>query len=371
MVEAPERIATAPAPKVADQPSINGARSGAFLRAFVVTFVLGLVAAAALNLAVDPYGQYGTGLLPAITRTSRGEKIDLLRAAKSPEGLLLGSSRAMKFETSRLAERTGLRFFNAAVYYGRPEDYLALVRASHDLSGDWPRMVVVGVDVDAFVETPGVDGELLRNPFLRGLATDSLTWDDRLRPLRELLSWQQSVSSLRSLRRVAGATPADHDETFAPTGEIVYHRRERERAAGTYDFAAALSVTQDDYTRLYARYRRLSPRRVATWRALCALCREHDVTLHAFVTTWRPELVAELDKAGRLAARRDDVLKLLAETIPAGGRVADFTMLDSFDGDPTAFFDGIHPIEANTRKMIDALLGADARAAAGGRLAVQ
>jgi hypothetical protein len=343
-------------------------RPVAFFRAFLTTFLVAIALVASLNLAVDPYGQYGTGMVPPMVRASRAEKLAQIAMAR-PAGLVLGSSRVMKLETAELTSRTGLPFFNAGVYFGRPEDYLAITRASREALGEWPKMLVVGVDVDAFVESPGPDAELLRDPKLRAVAADSLSIADRLRPLRELLSWKQSLSSLRSLATDRKEmSDGGRDETFAPTGEIVYHRRDRERAAGTYDFAAALADSRRDYTRLYAGYTRLCPRRVAAWRTLCELCEREGIALHAFVTTWQPELAAVLDKTSRLAERRVEVVGLLEETAPRGGSVRDFSDLASFGGAAGDFVDGVHPTETNTRRMIAKLLG---RNQEGGRLAVQ
>lgn len=336
-----------------------------FFQAFAITWFAGLVLVAGLNLAVDPYAQYGTGLKAPIVRTSRREKLELLREAELSqppvEGLVLGSSRVMKFEPQCLEAHTGYRFFNAGVYYGRTEDYLALLRASRRALGHWPRMVVVGVDIDAFTPQIGPDAELLHDGELRRDVAHLLSIDDQLRPLKELLSWQQTMNSIRSLRS-GGAALAEHalEETFSAGGTIQYHRRETEMANGVYDFAGALDFTRREYLRMYREYDNLSPQRVQAWRELVDLCTRESIELQVFLTTWQPQLLSGLEAKTTYEARKQEVLSLLRETQQQTtdlqeSRVWDFTELSTFGGDSAQFVDGIHPLEPNTRRMVDVM----------------
>lgn len=330
-----------------------------FCGSFATVFVLGVAALAALNWAVDPYAQYGTGWFPPVVHTSRAEKLELLDACGPPEALLLGSSRVMKFEPAYVQARTGLRCFNASVYYGRCEDFLALLRASHTRFGVWPRLVIVGLDVDAFVERPGPDARLLRNDRLRSEIPELLPWGARWGAVRELWSWDQTKQSLASLRRGAEiARQQANEESFAPDGLIAYHRRERELAAGTYDLAGPLAYTQREYRRLYAGYQRLDPMRVRAWRELTELCRREGIELAAMLTTWHPEMASLQSEVAEFAARRDDVIALVRETLGPNDVFVDFTDAATYDGDPAEFVDGVHPLEANTRRMLDVLLPA-------------
>jgi hypothetical protein len=330
-----------------------------FCGVFLAAFLLGVGALAALNWAVDPYAQYGTGWFPPVVLTSRAEKLALLDAFGPPEALLLGSSRVMKFEPEYVHAQTGLRCFNASVYYGRCEDFLALLRASRTRFGSWPQLVIVGLDVDAFVERPGPDARLLRNNRLRSEIPELLPWGARWGAVRELWSWDQTKQSLGSLRRGAEIARWQADEeSFAPDGLIEYHRRERERAAGTYDFAGPLDYTQREYRRLYAGYQRLDPMRVRAWQELAELCRHEGVELAAFLTTWHPEMASMQRDVGTFAARRDEVAALVRGALGSGGAFVDFTDVAAFDGDPAEFVDGVHPLESNTRRMIDVLLPA-------------
>lgn len=89
-----------------------------FLGLFVVVTALVALGYLALIRFVDPRGEFGTGILPVVELDARAEKMRLFRAYRSggaPDGLILGSSRAMKLSPRALEEATGQRFFNFAV----------------------------------------------------------------------------------------------------------------------------------------------------------------------------------------------------------------------------------------------------------------
>jgi len=330
-----------------------------FCGCFAATFVLGVAAAAGLNLAVDPYAQYGTGWLPPVVHASRSEKLALMAAAGPCDALILGSSRAMKFEPDYLRQRAGLAAFNASVHYGRCEDFLALLRASRTAWGAWPRLAVVGLDVDALVAQPGVDAQLLRTEALCREIPELLSWSDRVRPFRELLSWDQTKQSLRSWRRGEElARRHAGEETFTADGVVQYHRRQREMEAGSYDFAAALAYNQREYARLYAGYRGLHPMRVEAWRELAETCRRERIALVVFLTTWQPEMLHGLANQTPFAERRAEVAALVRSTLGDADRFCDFTELGAYGGDADQFVDGVHPLEPNARRMIDVLFPA-------------
>lgn len=327
-----------------------------FLIAFSLTLLVLFASVATFNWIVDPFAQYGSGQFAPVVRTSRGEKLRLMEEYGAPDGLILGSSRVMKLEPEYLSQKTGLSFFNAGVYYGRPEDYLALLRAYHAEFDRWPKSVVVGIDVDAFVEDPGPDARLIRDERLRSQIPELLTLDDRARRYRELLSWQQTTSALRSvLRGDEMRREASEEESFQQDGKIVYHRREAELSRGEYDLASACEYTQNEYRRLFQHYARLSPMRVKAWQEFTDTCRTEGIELVAFITPWREETLASVQSTGVFAARHVDVTSLLEETLPPFGRLVDLTDIESFGGDPELFVDGVHPLEPNTRRMIDTL----------------
>jgi len=215
---------------------------------------------------------------------------------------------------------------------------------------------VVGVDVDAFVENPGPDARLMRHQSLRAQIPELLTLEDTMRPYRELLSWQQTKAGIHSvLRGDEMCRKEAEEESFQQDGKIIYHRREAELSRGDYDLASACEYTRKEYRRLFQDYVRLSPMRVKAWQAFTEICRTEEIEVIAFITPWRKETLASVESTGLFEARHTDVTSLVQETLPTFGRLADFTEIESFNGDPELFVDGVHPLEPNTRRMIDAL----------------
>src|SRR5687768_13190122 len=102
---------------------------------FILHFLAatGLIAGAyaSVLVAVDPRADFATGLVPPAILDSRAVKqrlfLDYARSVPV-EGLVLGSSRAMKLRPDELGGLLGARFFNFSVDSARAEDYLAVYR---------------------------------------------------------------------------------------------------------------------------------------------------------------------------------------------------------------------------------------------------
>lgn len=346
-----------------------------FLRAFAVTALACLGALAALCGLVDPFDQYGGhGLTPATrdprpaTRASRVAKAAGLAARSDYGGLVLGSSRVLTLSPAALERAAGTPFYNAGVSFGRAEDYLAIARRFVAVHGRAPREVVVGLDVDALQDGPPIDPELVRTAALRAEVPECLALADRLRPIRDLVSWSQATSAARLLfGRARGRSAPDRDEYFAADGSIVYALRDRQIGAGSYDRAAAYAYDRGVYTRLHRASGGVSPMRERAWRGLCRLCATHGAAPTVYLTPVHPRLLEDLRAGSSFEERRAEVARLVRETLPPGGTVRDLTEVASFGGDPDGFYDGVHLHAANAGLVIDALF----RGREGARDAVQ
>ena len=314
---------------------------------------------ACLNFIVNPYAQYPVRYFEPLVQTSRAQKVLLLgQMAAPPDGLILGSSRVLKLEPDYLQEQTTLAFFNAGMNYAKPEDHLAVLRHYHEETGRLPRMVILGLDITAFSDANPVDARLLCQPELARQIPDAINFRDRYRRWQELLSWQQTKMSIQSLRRqFSGDTDEPAVESYRPDGLLVYHQRESQIAEGTYDFQAALNYNKREYMQLLTEYPRLSQRRCQLFETLVRLCHEGDVQLVVFTTPMHPELVEYLSSTTPLLERREELVRYLQGAADRHHfQFHDLTDIGSFSGDETLFVDGIHPLEPNTRQMINRLL---------------
>jgi hypothetical protein len=330
-----------------------------FLRAFALTAAIGFGGLSALNWSVDPYDQYGPHGLTPLTRTARGTKsLGIARASDAVGGLVLGSSRVLTLSPAELETRTGVGFYNAGVYYGRTEDFLALTRRFQTTHKRAPEELVIGLDIDAFADQIDPDPELIRTTELRREVPECISLADRWQPARELLSWHQTASALKLLYTTARDHQPALEEHFVADGTIVYEGRNRRIQRGDYDWAEAYAYDRGVYVDLYRQYRRLSPMRQNAWRELMSLCEANHVHLTVFLTPIHPGLLTELQAGRSFSTRRGEVTRFVKDTLPSSGEFTDLTDIASFAGDPAQFYDAVHLRAANASRVVNALFGA-------------
>jgi hypothetical protein len=320
--------------------------------------ILGLATVALVNAVVDPYGQYRTGWFKPIVQDSRAEKLALFnQLEKAPDGLILGSSRVLKFEPAYLKQVTGKTFFNAGVNHARPADFLAWIRCYETRWGVYPKCVVLGVDTAFFDSHPPIDGRVSAEPNLAKHVPEHISLADRWSHWTQLLGFQQCKSSLQSIvRTLRHREPTEPVEYFDSDGRIVYREREAALSQGTYDFEAALKFNQGEFKNIYSDFKDLSRSEAERFVTLIRDLRDHDVEIYLFNTPFHPRLEQSLEAIEYFSLRQDEARKLLslmAENWQVNAH--DLSHIESFGGTEKEFVDGIHPLEVNTRRMIDRL----------------
>lgn len=325
----------------------------------VLLTTFGLTGVACLNWVVDPFGQYGTGVLPVIVQASRTQKLDLMEGLECvPPGLILGSSRMLKFEPNYLQRKLGVTFFNAAVNHGRPADYLAMVRWYHERWNVYPKIVILGVDSAALNKIVPLDARIATEDRLAKVVPECISLNDSLAKYRELIGFKQMSSSLRSIRAIVkNRHESEPIEFYKPDGLLVYRQREEEISNGNYDFQVALKYNEQEFENVYRAFDEFSEKEVSHLVKVVRDLREHGSQVYLFVTPFHPELRATLSNLSHFEARESEaheLLKLLSKH--HGAYVSDCRDIASYKGDPTEFVDGIHPLETNTRLIIDRLL---------------
>ena len=323
--------------------------------------VMLLCCVATINWLVNPYSQYSSNLLAPLVRDSRSEKVALFEQQQQPsEGLILGSSRTMKFEPKYLQHRTNLRFFNFGVNHGRPEDFLAIVLLYKNSFGQFPKSVLIGVDVAALSDTVPSDARLNAEPKLYSQVRYDLPWTDEFDRLTQLLSYQQFASSIKSIQKVLTSNSlkitSKATEAFDADGVIQYLQRESERLAGSYDFDKAIQYNELEFLTVFRGMTSLSKTRIKYLQKAVAQCEQNGCQVTLFLTVHHPILRETLSNKTafvRLEQNAKEALQNLADESQA--RFVDLSTIDTFGGDPKEFVDGVHPLEPNTRRMIDRL----------------
>ena len=243
--------------------------------------------------------------------------------------------------------------------YGKPEDFLAIYRFVKQSYGP-PKMVLIGIDPIALSDVEPTDARLMGTKELAAQIPEFLTLEDRYKRWTDLLSWNQTKYALKTLKANLSDQLENPDDFFRPDGLIVYHRRERELRDGTYDFQDALDYNKSEYKHFYLRAKQLSERRCAALETLLADCKANSTRIHVFVTPHHPQLAEHLAKIDGASAFKENAIDFVRRmTQTHNCKFRDLSSIDKFDGDPALFVDGIHPLEANTRRMLDTVMAPD------------
>jgi hypothetical protein len=348
----------------------DDASSADFLRRFGATVLCALLGIMTANYVVNPLDLYSTRLFEPMVRSSRVTKmraIDALGAAK-PEAIVLGSSRAMQISPSLITGGTGLRAFNFATDSARAEDYYADLRWLIEDAGLSPKLVIVGVDVEAFHNQAAPDERLLAIPAL----SRYLDRGERMRAMgdrfRRLVSRQQTQLTALSLARTAwraglratgrrrGGDPV-HSH-FEADGYLRYDDWERERAEGRFNLDANIQSSVTEYVGRFTAFTALSDAREAYFHALLAYAADRHIRVVIYVTPLHPSVIEALEPLGYSGRLREATTFLAAEAQTAGAAFVDFSTIDRFGGAPRAFWDGGHVDDVNSDLITRRLLGA-------------
>ncbi len=326
-----------------------------FVRRFLVLFLALLLGIAAMNFLVNPMGLYPPRLLPPVTWNMRAIKPELLQAARpKPQVLILGSSRSMQISPAEVEKLTGLPAFNAAVESAMAEDDYAMLRYAVERAGITPRMVLVGIDVEAFHNRLPIEDSALEAEAFRGLLPGSgfSPW----KKFYKLFVVQQTRLSLRSLRvQLTGHFP--QRLAFDRDGYLHYRDYERERSGGHYDLDTKIQREIGEYVARTAGYTAVSPERRRYLEKLLQYCQDRDIKVVIWVTPLGPRLLETLGPRG-YDQREREVLAMLHDLgAKYGDPVYDFSSAEKFGGDPNGFWDGAHMTEPNNALVTRQMLG--------------
>ncbi len=296
-----------------------------------------------MNFVVNPMGLYPPQLLPAVTWNMRVIKPELLQKARpKPQVLILGSSRSMQISPAEVEQLTGLPAFNAAVESAMAEDDYAMLRYAVERAGVTPKLVILGIDVEAFHNRLPIEDSALEAAAFRGLLPGSgfSPW----KKFYKLFVVQQTRLSLRSLRvQLTGHFP--QRLAFDPDGYLHYRDFERERASGHYDLDTKVQREIGEYVARTAGYTAISAERRRYLEQLLQYSHDHGIKVVMWVTPLGPRLLETLGARG-YDQREREVLAMLHELgTKYGDRVFDFSSVEKFGGDPNGFWDGAHMTE--------------------------
>jgi hypothetical protein len=293
------------------------------------------------------------------------------QAAGSAEGLILGSSRAMKISPRTLEQATGYRFFNFAVDSARAEDELAIYRWVRQ-QGARIKLLVIGLDVEALHDDDRPEASLLGSQdLMRMLGRPSLREPGLLAPFRSLglvrmFKKYKAVFTIEALRDAArsvsvsvrpGSRPLPLME-FEPDGYLRYPRWERERTKGTFRFDRDMDRCLAKSRTRFDTMTKLSPRRRAYLDQTVDEARADGARVIVWITSLHPlaaqYLEAHTGYGALLAATREYEHALAGRD---GVATYDFSRPESYQGTDSGWYDCLHIDDANAERVVTALVG--------------
>jgi hypothetical protein len=305
-------------------------------------------------VAVNPRGYYDSQLFPQVVLDSRRDKMKLFEryAGAAPvEGLIVGSSRAMKIAPAELDASTGIRFFNFCVDSARSEDYLAIYRWARGRNPGI-RVLVVGVDVEALHDDDRPDERLRNNARLwrelygEGRATMADRVRDQLGLLEKVMSRYYAREMVRSV--LARWRPKVSNMSFDADGLLHYGVWEREVDAGTYSLEEHLNGSREEYKRRFMGMSGLSPQRRKRLEQLLAEAARDRVDTVLWLTPIHPDLAGVLRSTTRYGALLEETRSYMAGLSGSYDVAAlDFSEPLLFGGTDTDWFDGGHINQKN------------------------
>jgi hypothetical protein len=340
--------------------TVSAGDGRAFVRRFLMVLLGALAVVGAANYFVNPTGLHAPKIFPTVSWNARQTKADLLKAADpKPQVLVLGSSRAMKIRPALITQLTGLPAFNAAVDAGLMEDDYVMLRYACERGGAQPKLILIGVDVEAFDNHRPSNVGLAISDELAEFAPGGkrLSWWEKL---KRLYSWEETKLTWRSLRHSVIGYPTTWNK-IENDGYLRYLLYEQDRAKGTYPLDRRVDAIMPAYASRYAAYDQLQPERVHDLDEIMQYAQKRGARVVLFITTLHPRVLATVEPHG-YEQRYDDVKALLAKMhAQYGATVYDFSHIEAYGGQPDWFYDGAHVDERNadllTRRMLE---GADA-----------
>jgi hypothetical protein len=348
-----------PDPPEMDQKS--GGRAFLFVLALVLVTALILGAVLALNVVADPYGSVGTHFFPTVTTTDRTVKADrIVELRQPPQLVVLGSSRAMRYDPSYLMKLTGQRTFNASVNgIGGTTDAWAMTQFIHEVWPDSHPAYLWLVDVESFVPI-GAQGRTAAEPRLakyvdaatagRGAAElAKAIWQNRT----TLFSLATAKDSARVIlfRDKATTTQSKYRRQILADGAL--KQRAWKKTWWNAHFPSSVLRYSNLYRNVYKQPDAASQR---YFEKTLAFMNEQGATPLIALTPINPKLRAIIAPLGWDVRHRQVVAYIESLQTKYRFKFVDLTDPSVFGFAPKQFFDGVHMTTINTEKAIRYIL---------------
>jgi hypothetical protein len=265
-------------------------------------------------------------------------KCDRLERLSQPPGLVvLGGSRAQRFEPSQLERLTGLQTFNFAVQNARPEDAYAITRYLFWRAPDVKLRCIWALQVTTFGDTPLHPGLLAEERLTQFLPDD-----------------------LVEQQRAADAQVAAHEvswsDEYSARGALFRNGYDRTEARGIgFD-----AVMQAYLGRMLPKAAAPSPheqrRSKRYFERTLRVFNLHGVEPVLVIMPYHPDALTAFRAVGWQA--KLDALYAYLWSLQGryAFRVLDYTEITSFGGTAAGFYDGAHVKRENVRRIVTQII---------------
>jgi len=271
----------------------------------------------------------------------RALKADLIeRLSSAPSVVVLGGSRATRFDPAYIKARTGSSAFNAAVFGARPDDEWAFVNLLHSRFPNAHFRFVWVIHADEFGgRTP--DKVLLEDPLL-----------SRYFPPTFVAQWSNRLGVMaKSFPLIAQA----QDMVIAPDGQTVHSPMDVR--VHTVSLARRVKTTIDTTVESYASLPpRLGPERLRYFAKTLALMKSKGDKVVIVMAPLQPAYLAAVRDHGWSVRHRLVVDYVRGLQARFGFRFLDLSRAASVGASPNGFYDGVHLRASTSRLVVDKII---------------
>jgi hypothetical protein len=333
-----------------------------FISVYILTTALALAAAITVNVLGNASNIFPSPIVPAQSeRAWKTRKIDQLVAdGHAPQIVIMGSSRVLRIEPSHVSAVTGKTTFNYGVYEGTPIDFAAQLAYLSKVDCR-PELLIVGIDEFAFRSNfKQFDMQSLGHLGL----FEEIPWRtavDYLWHAFRQCTLQSTVSScLRLLHLSAPESANDVKNVFLDDGSIDDSQNvfEPSRLPATIDSDIRRGFIEGS---IKTSFFQPDQRKFQQFENLLASAQRQRIDLCVVFMPLHPDYEKRVFNQ-ELADGRTKLHEWLQKSVEQhGGRYWNCADLAAFDGDPDQFIDSMHMTNANSRRLIDVVLGLSAR----------
>lgn len=334
----------------------------AFLTRFVICLCVVAAAVVTPLRSVNPEGDFRDGLLPPIVIDARTSKMGQLRSGSALyDALVLGSSRSMQLGP-QLDAKYGTHAYNFAVDSAHIEDYLAIYHWAKRI-GLRPRLLAIGLDLEALHDSDKVDERYERNSELVGALGDRSVFQSAVDTVgteagkyRRMFTTWYVRDAAQSVRVHLSARLPPEIEALGSDGLLSYPRADAERAVGSFDLDREIASCLPLYVDRFRDMRALSAWRSGLLEQLLREAQADGTRVIAWLTPLHGATIDRLSSTTaypRLVREANDLMKELSARYGVAWR--DLSDPRSFGATATGWYDCAHLDQTNLGRLANAL----------------